>query len=239
MLMHVLASRGRVGTVATVVAGIALAALLPPAHSTVASSSVQALIAAAEHNTNTVKTLVHHDVMMRTGATWSVQVTAHGTEDEARNREQDYESVIVKQTKAGKTTTLNYTVDLIFLNGSTYYRTSSAPTQWKTQKGMTFPDPYTGGWKRGRTTVALPAGLVFTAVGTSGGETHVHASNATKTVAGSFDLWITTGATPYVAREDMAYRSLKKGSPGSFRVRISYGPFNSAVNIQPPPQASA
>ena len=239
MLMHTLTRRGRAGTIAAVLAGIAVTAFIPPAHSTEASSSVQALIATAEHDTNTVKTLVHHDVVTRMGATWSVQVTAHGTEDEARNREQDYESVIVKQTKAGKTTTMSYTVDLIFLNGSTYYRTSSAPTQWKTQKGMTFPDPYTGGWKRGRTTVALPAGLVFTVVGTSGGETHVHATNATKTVAGSFDLWITAGATPYVAREDMMYRSLKKGSPGTFHVRISYGPFNSAVNITPPAQASA
>ncbi len=203
------------------------------------TSSVETLIATAEHNTNTVRTLVYHDQLTITGPGGSLKVSARGTEDEIRNREQDYESVLVtKRGAGGKVNTLKYTVDLIFLNGSTYYRTSAAPTTWKTHKGMKFPDPYTGGWQRGRTTVKLPSSLVFTVVGTSGGQTHVHASFTTRTTAGTADLWLTTGATPYVVRQNLAYHATKATS-ASETSRITYGPFNRAVNIQPPAQASA
>ena len=224
---------------AAVLAVAGIAAFVPPLPTAHAASSMQTLIATAERNTNTVRTLVHHDQMTITGPAGSVIVSAHGTEDETRNREQDYESVhVTRRTAVGKVSTLNYWVDLIFLNGSTYYRTSSAPTLWKTQKGMTFPDPYTGGWKRGRTTVTLPTSLVFKDAGTSGGQTHVHASLSTKTTAGTVDLWITTGSKPYVVRQDRAYHATK-GTSGSVHTQVKFGPFNSDVNIQPPAQASA
>lgn len=210
--------------------------LVPTAH---AASSLQTLIATAERNTNTVRTLVHHDHMTITATNGSVKVSAHGTEDEVNNREQDFESVhVTRRGTNGKVTTLNYTVDLIFLNGSTYYRTSNAPTQWKTQKGMTFPDPYTGGWKRGRTTVGFPASVVFKDAGVSGGQQHVHAAFTKNSIAGTVDLWITTGSKPYVVRQDEYYHTVS-GKAGSFQSRVDFGPFNSSVNIQPPGQATA
>jgi hypothetical protein len=223
---------------ATVLALVGIAAFVPPVPSVHAASSIQALIAQAEHNTNTVRTLVHHDQVTITAPNGSVKVSARGTEDEARNREQDYESVHVIRRASGKVNKLNYTVDLIFLNGSTYYRLSSAPTTWKTQKGMSFPDPYTGGWKRGRTTVTVPTSFSFKNVGTAGGQTHLHAAFSNKTTAGTVDLWITTGSKPYIVREDVAFHSTS-GTPGSETSRIRFGPFNSTVNIQPPAQASA
>jgi hypothetical protein len=218
----------------------AMAVSIIPASTVHAASALQTLVAAAERNTNTVRTLIHHDRFTFTGPGGSVNVSAHGTEDEVRNREQDYESVHVIQHAAnGKTNKLSYTVDLIFLNGSTYYRTSSAPTLWKTQKGMTFPDPYTGGWQRGRTTVKIPITLAFASVGASGGQTHVHAPFSTKTTAGTVDLWVTTGSKPYVVRQDIASHSTVKGKPGSQVTQVTFGPFNSNVDIQPPAQASA
>jgi hypothetical protein len=204
-----------------------------------AASSLQTLVATAERNTNTVRTLVHHDKFSSTGPGGSVTVSAHGTEDEVRNREQDYESVhVIRRASNGKVSKLNYSVDLIFLNGSTYYRTSAAPTLWKTQKGMKFPDPYTGGWQRGRTTVTIPTTLAFKSLGTSNGQTHVHASVSIKNTAETVDLWITTGSKPYVVRQDLA-RHLTKGGTGSDSTQVTFGPFNSPVNIQPPAQASA
>lgn len=224
---------------AVVLALAGMGVFVPPAPSAHAASALPALIATAERNTNTVRTLVHHDQMTITAPGGSIRVSSHGTEDEVRNREQDYESVhVTRRAAGGKINTLHYTVDLIFMNGLTYYRTSSAPTQWKSQKGMTFPDPYTRGWKRGRTTVTFPASLVFKDAGTSGGQTHVHAPFATSTVAGSVDLWITTGSRPYIVRQDLAYHATK-GPSGSEVSRIKFGPFNRAVNIQPPGQASA
>lgn len=210
-----------------------------PAPNAHAASAIQTLIATAERNTNTVRTLIHHDQVTITASGGTVQITAHGTEDEVRNREQDYESVhVVRHATGGKVSKLSYTVDLIFLNGSTYYRTSAAPTQWKTRKGMTFPDPYTGGWKRGRTTVSFPTTVVFKDAGTSGGQTHAHASFKTATTVGTVDLWMTTGSKPYIVRQDVAFHTTK-GTSGSETSRVMFGPFNSDVNIQPPAQASA
>ncbi len=218
------------------VAGMAVG--ITPPSSAHAASALQTLVANAERNTNTVRTLIHHDRFTITAPAGSVNVTAHGTEDEVRNREQDYESVHVIQRAAnGKVSKLNYSIDLIFLNGSTYYRTSAAPTQWKTQKGMKFSDPYTGGWQRGRTTVTVPSTLKFTSAGTSGGETHVHATFSNKTVTETVDLWITTGSKPYVVRQDLTRNYTKP--VGSERTQVTFGPFNSSVNIQPPAQASA
>lgn len=222
--------------VALVLAG--MAAIAQPASPVRAASAIQALVAKAERNTNTVRTLVHHDKVTITAANGSVKVSARETEDEVRNREQDYESVHVTRRASGKVSKLAYTVDLIFLNGTTYYRLSTAPTTWKTQKGMTFPDPYTGGWKRGRTTVTTPASLAFQTVGTSGGQTHVRASFSNNTSAGTIDLWITTGSKPYVVREDLALHSTT-GTRVSQTSQIKFGPFNSNVDIQPPAQASA
>jgi hypothetical protein len=216
-----------------VLAVAGMAAFVPPAH---AATSIQSLVAQAEHNTNTVRTLVHHDQWTITAPNGSLKVSAHGAEDEVKNREQDYESVhVTSRAASGKVSKLNYAVDLIFMNGLTYYRISSAPTQWKTQKGMKFADPYTHGWQRGRTTVKVPARFVFKQVGAGGGQTHVRASSTTKTVTESVDLWITTGAKPYVVREDIAYHD-KNGTEVS---QIKFGPFNSNLNIQPPAQASA
>jgi hypothetical protein len=234
---------------AAVLAVVGIAAFVPPLSSAYAASSLQTLVATAEHNTNTVKTLIHHDQTTFSAPAGTVKFTAQGTEDEVRNREQDSESVhVVRRATGGKVTKLNYTIDLIFMNGSTYYRTSQAPTQWKTQKGMTFLDPYTGGWKRGRTTVTIPNNLVtplaFKDAGSSGGQTHAQASFTTKATAnaqagaGTVDLWITTGAKPYVVQEVFTEHATK-GTSGSLRILMKLGPFNTNVNIQPPGQASA
>src|SRR5438309_562666 len=104
-----------VPAVTLVLAG--MAGLVRPASSVHAASAIQALVAKAERDTNTVRTLVHHDKMTITATNGSVKVTAHGTEDEVRNREQDFESVQVARRASGKVSTLAYTIDLIFMNG--------------------------------------------------------------------------------------------------------------------------
>ncbi len=204
---------------------------MPAAH---AASNVQALLAEAEHNTNTVNTLAHTDQNTVTTATMTLKVRSHGAEDEIHNREQDYESVSVTgHGAAGKIRNLHYTVDIIFMNGLTYYRTSLTHNVWATHPGMTFPDPYTGGWKRGRTTVSFPKSVKFKEVGTSGGQTQVRASIVQPALAGTIDLWISGGAKPYIAREDERYHPTK-GKAGSAHVQISFGPFNSPTVIEPP-----
>ncbi|GAC1445307.1 MAG: hypothetical protein NVSMB52_06070 [Chloroflexota bacterium] len=215
----------------TAVIPLLLAGAVSPA---IAASSVQTLIADAERNTNTVNTLIHNDEHTVTTPTLSVKVIAHGSEDELRNREQDYESVsVTSRGSGGKAKSLHYTVDIIFMNGTTYYRTSLQKNKWKTHKGMTFPDPFAGGWKRGRTTVSFPKTFKFQQVGTGGSETHVRASFSSATTAETVDLWISSGSKPYVTREEQRYHSVK-GPASSALIKVSFGPFNTPLVIQQP-----
>ena len=74
--------------------GVALPAVLAgPSRHVSAASSLQALVSQAEHNTNTVRTLVHQDTDVVHSGNITLKMTARGAEDEVRNREQDYESV--------------------------------------------------------------------------------------------------------------------------------------------------
>lgn len=203
-----------------------------------AAPDVSALIATAEHNTNTVNTLVHRDTISIITPSITVKVSARGAEDEVHNREQDYESVSVKASGTGGTVkTLNYTVDIIFMKGLTYYRTSLSNNQWKTRKGMSFPDPYTGGWRRGRTTIKFPKSYKFQFESKSGGETRVQAATSDATTAGTVDLWISGGSKPYVVRMDQNYHAIKRASTTE-HVRMLLGPFNSRLVIVPPSQGT-
>ena len=203
-------------------------------HAAHAATNVQVLLAEAERNTNTVNTLAHTDQNTVTTATMTLKVSAHGAEDEIHNREQDYESVSVTGHGAGnKTRNLHYTVDIIFMNGLTYYRTSLTHNVWASHPGMAFPDPYTGGWKRGRTTVSFPKSVKFKEVGMTGGQTQVEASIVQPALAGTIDLWISGGAKSYIVREDERYHPTK-GKAGSAHVQVSFGPFNATTVIEPP-----
>lgn len=202
-----------------------------------AAANVQALVAQAEHNTNTVHTLTHTDVSTITTANLTVTVHARGAEDEVRNREQDSETVTVKgKTATGAAKSLKYTVDIIFMNGTTYYKTTiggKSDKQWQTHKGMTFPDPYTGGWKRGRTTVTFPKNVSFALAGSSGGQTHVHASATSGSTAGTVDLWLSGGSKPYVVREDENLYS-KKDRKLTQHFVTTFSQYNAPLVIQQP-----
>jgi hypothetical protein len=78
----------------------------------------------------------------------------------------------------------------------------------------------------------------FTRVGTSGGQTHVRATVANANNAGTIDMWISGGSKPYVARLVENYHAVKKGTSGSVRSEITFGPYNSPISIQPPAQGS-
>ena len=180
---------------------------------------------------------MHTDTITLTTKGGTAAVTSRGAEDEVQNRERDYESVNIQALgQNGKTQKLHYTVDIIFMNGQTYYRTSLQQNKWKSHSGMVFPDPATGSeWRRARTTVYVPAGAKFTQVGgASSGHIRMHTSFKTSTIHGTEDLWISGGKTPYVVRQDL----LRSQGTGANQVTLhtvtSLGPFNRPMNIQPP-----
>lgn len=210
-----------------------------PLH-TDAAGSVPSLLAQAIKNTNTVKTLVHHDTITIVSPTYSMSDTSRGLENETQNREQDYESVTVKtHPKTGTAKSLHYTIDIIFMNGQTYYRASQLQNKWKTAKGMTFKDPYTGGWERGRTTVGFKGiSLTYTQVGQSSGQTQFHTTYS-KTQNGitlklDADLWVSSGNTPYVVRQRTVQTESKGTQKITQTIDMNLGPFNQPANIQPP-----
>jgi hypothetical protein len=209
-------------------------ALASGSHTPVCAATVQNLLATAERNTNTVRTIVHRDSTVIKTPNLTVTSSVRGVEDEVHNRERDFESVTVTgKTSKGVEKTLHYTADVVFMNGFTYYRTTLAKNIWMKQKGMNFRDPYTGGFARGRTTVSFLKSVVFKEVGVGGGETHVRASAKDSKSAGTVDLWIRNGMTPYVVRLVIHSHSTK-GTVQTETSSTEYGPFNAQQIIQAP-----
>jgi hypothetical protein len=187
------------------------------------------------HDTNTVRTLIHNDKITITTKDATVKVTSRGEEDEARNREQDYESVSVQgRARNGTQQKLHYTVSIIFLNGQTYYKSSLSHNGWQMHPGTTFQDPFTGGFQRGRTTVPFSPTTKFAQVGHTGsGGTQMHGTFHKSTYSGTEDLWISAGKTPYVVRDEVTYQYTTGGQAKLHRV-TTLGPFNRPLNIQAP-----
>lgn len=202
-----------------------------------AAVNVQSLMNQAIHDTNTVNTIVHHDQTSIVSGRNRFNVTASGAEDEVRNQEQDSEKVTVTAPGAnGNLQTIHYSLDVIFIKGYTYYRSSVQQNQWKQKKGSTFTDPFKGKFVRQRTTISNPQGFAvgpFKLVGTSGGQTQVRAALSAKNTTGTYDLWISGGSKPYVVRTVVKAHSTK-GTSFSETLRTDYGPFNKPVTIQPP-----
>lgn len=197
------------------------------------------LLAQAERNTNTVRTLSRYGSQTVTQPNSTITLTLRGTEDEVRNRETDSEAVRYSgKTSTGKPRVVRYTLNIVFMNGKTYFRTSLARNKWQTSRGMSVRDPYTGvGWRRARTTVptiaALVKGITYRVVGTSGGLTHFRGSFKKPPIAGTDDLWVSGGARPYVVREIQRYHSTTKLRQNVVSID-NFGSFNAPVLITVP-----
>lgn len=224
------------GTVLATAAILAAAssASLRPARTTQAASNAQSLLAQAEQNTNSVSTLVHKDQTKITSAAAVLTATTTGSEDEVRNREHDVESVTLTGRGKNASKSQHYTLDIIFINGVTYYRTSLLNNNaWQSRKGTSLKDPYTGVFKRARTTITFPKSYVFKQVGTSGGESKLQAAYSEKGVAGTITLWISGGSKPYIVREVQDYHSTT-ALKGSGHVDSRFGPYNGSLVILAP-----
>jgi hypothetical protein len=207
-----------------------LAATMPATPPTHAAAAMPALVSRALQNTNNVRTLVRRDQSVLTTPIGTVTTRGQSKEDEVHARKQVQESVSVAISGAdGKVHNVRYTVDLIFVPGFTYYRTSLAP-RWARQKGTAFADPYTGGWEQGRTTVSLPGGTRFRGARVRAGQTQAHFTFANRTARGTLDLWIAGRATPYVVHEAETLNSVS-GPSGSERLQIDLGGFDRPVSI--------
>lgn len=227
----------RAGGAAALLIAITVVSAPVQARSTI---SVSALLARAAHDTNTVRTLIHHDVStISTSQGTIIKFTAVGEEDETHNRERDSESVTVSALqKHGPAKKVRYTATAIFLSGKTYFRVSvgKAPPAgtggFQVRQGSTFPDPYTGGFKRGRTTV--PSSGKFTLVGKTGSEAHIRGPYKVSGAHGTIDLWISGGTTPYVVREDQSLTGKSGPLTETIHIHSTLGPFNTLIVIEPP-----
>jgi hypothetical protein len=200
-----------------------------------AAPSTDALLARAVKNTNAVRTLMHHDTSLLTTTQGSVSMTARSAEDEVKKREHDFESVTVHgQNSAGQVKSLHYTMEMIFMNNRTYYRSTLNHNTWDERSGMKMFDPYTGDWQQGRTTVPWPKKPRFTQIGpTTGGQIHVRSPfSSANGGQGTLDLWFTTGAAAYVVRavEDLRYTKTRARQ----HIQMIFGPFNQKIDIEPP-----
>jgi len=175
----------------------------------------------------------HHDVIQETAGSVTVHAVIRGLEDEVRNREHDFETVTATGKLAnGKTKTVHYTLEVIFINGHTYFRTTLAKNKWQKHSGLTLTDPYSGiTFHRARTTVTFNSGVHFTSV--AGSPTHLKAQQTNAGVTTNYQVWLSNGHAPYVTRELTTYVSTKKGhATGS--TETTFGPFNKPIVILAP-----
>lgn len=111
----------------------------------------------------------------------------------ARTRQCPRQTVIRRaRTKQGKLETRAYVVNVVFLNGQTYYQHPLKDKTWRAQKGMTFKDGIAS-FRRGRTTVNFN-GVNFTTAGpASNGDAHFHAHVAKNGLSGTVDVLVSRG----------------------------------------------
>lgn len=209
---------------------LALSIWARPAH----ASGTPALLTRAIHDTDTVKTLQYTNQFVQTFSNGTVITAVQGQEDEARNRERDHETMVTHgKSKQGKIVTRAYVVNVVFLNGQTYYQHPLQSKLWHTKKGMTFKDGVAS-FKRGRTTVDFP-GVHFTAAGTTpNGDAHFHARVNKSGVSGAVDVFVTKGKTPYVVLVNEFLTQHLRGSTVKIHARLAYGPFNQPLKITAP-----
>jgi hypothetical protein len=208
-----------------------------PAH----ASSAQTLLNRAVRDTNTVRTLLYTTKTVETSKNLSLTVNMQGAEDEVANRERDREAVTATaRNPQGVKRTVHYTLDIIFMNGKTYYRDSlQQKNAWQTRSGMSFSDNLTGiKWQRGRTTVGdwiSPLKLVGS-VTNSGAEFSGRTSKASGDMP--LQVWISGGAKPYVTREVMTITKTVQGQRIHYTERQNFGPFNQPISIAEPATGS-
>lgn len=202
-----------------------------------ASVNVKQLLTAATHDNNTVHTLEYTSTVDVTSKYRTIHTVVKGEEDEVANREQDHEQTAVQTvSQKGQKQSVHYTVDIVFINGRTYYRsTLSKSNVWQEKPGMSaVQDPVLGtSWKRGRTLVSFLTPSRYSVV-SQGSQIHLRARLARGAITGTDDIYLTGGATPYLVREVEQLRGTVQGQPVTQRTDTRYGPFNQTLGIGVP-----
>jgi hypothetical protein len=211
-----------------------------PSRQVWASASPRALLDQAVNNTNAVDTLVYTTHGTQRSSHLLLHVAIVGQEDEIHNREQDHESLTATGKRSdGTPATINYTVDVIFVGGKTYFRRSIDNGRWRTLKGMDYRDSYAGiEFRRGRTKLGYGTSLKFVQIDQVGGVTHLRAAIGLLHDQGTDDVYISGGTKPYVVRVDTTRTAIQNGLKVVEQSRTDYGPFNQTLVITPPTGAS-
>ncbi|GAC1319243.1 MAG: hypothetical protein NVS2B16_02640 [Chloroflexota bacterium] len=220
--------------------GLLVVPLALASFSTAGASSVnlKLLLAQANKNNNSVRTLVYTTKLDIISRYRTIHTTMRGEEDEIANREQDHESASVLSTaKTGQKRSIKYTIDVVFISGRTYYRSSLAKNNvWQEKPGMsTIQDPIlqSAAWKRGRTRISFLSPSKYTIV-SQGPTVHLRAHLTRGTASADDDLYITNGSTPYLVREVLKVTAIVQGQTVTQRTDTRYGPFNQTLNIGVP-----
>lgn len=223
---------------------ISLGALvLFPMHlqSSVASATdAQALLNRAAANVNRVRTLSYVQHNTQSSSTVHLVTVMHGQEDEVHNREQDREEVTLSARDAkGHVKHIHYTLDIIFVAGTIYWRSSTKPSVWTHKRAVVFRDPFTQvSWQRKRTTVDV-GGLSHFAVLSNGAQgTRVEGQLVKGGQSVKHDFYLSGGSNPYVVKDILTASQVIQGKKVQAKTETDYGPFNATIVIVAPSTTS-
>ena len=209
--------------------------------SSVASAAdAQTLLSRAATNVDRVRTLSYVQHNTQSSSTVHLATVMRGQEDEVHNREQDREEVTLNARDAqGHVKHIHYTLDIIFVGGTIYWRSSTKPSVWTHKRAIVFRDSFTQvTWQRRRTTVNVShvSHLAILSTGVQG--THIEGQLVKGGQSVKHDFYLSGGSSPYVVKDVVSASQVIQGKKVRAVSETDYGPFNKTLVIVAPSTTS-
>jgi hypothetical protein len=213
---------------------------LGPVHGEVANAAtvtVDRQLLAAIENTDVAGTYVEATNGIVSGPAGSMHRVLHNEYDNAHDREQDHAEYTITTRTLGRTKTLRYTLDLIMLDGRTYYRSSLHDRSWKVKKGYGYTDPASGDhWIRSGLNYSFILRYKPVLVGHTGNQLEYQIRVPGRPYPGRFtyDIWIDAGSHPYIVRVFNYGGYTKNGQRFTIRHDTRLSDYNRPLDIRAP-----
>jgi len=226
----------------SVVISLGVLVLLPLQNqpSVASASDAQALLNRAAADVNRVRTLSYVQHNTQSSSSVHLATVMRGQEDEVHNREQDREEVTLSARDAkGHVKHIHYTLDIIFVGGTIYWRSSTKPSVWTHKRAIVFRDPFTQvTWQRKRTIVEV-SHLSQLAVLSSGAQgAHIEGQLVKGGQSVKHDFYLSGGSNPYVVKDVVTASQVIQGKKVQAKTETDYGPFNTTLVIVAPSTTS-
>lgn len=157
----------------------------------------------AVHDTDTAASYVESTVDTSSTPGQTIHRVLRNEDDLAHNRGRTHAEYTITTRTGGRTRTIRYTLDLIMLDGRTYYRNSLHDKTWKVKRGTEYTDVASGDhWVGGGLSFSGMLRYRAYLVAHTSGQLEYRFQAAGKPYPGHFtvEVWVSAGSHPYILR---------------------------------------